>query len=392
VEVTAAALLVTGGQRSGTTLLEKLLGVQDQISLLSQPFPLLYAEVKRAFLRDNDPYPLGHLFLESRYEPRAFAEFLSGWHPTRADLATLFERMQSYSGQYTKFTPRQLDRAFSRVSPDADFADVVSELDRVLTDKPSAVWFGSKEIVCEEYVPTLLDRGFRCVIILRDPRDVIASLNHGRGRDFGGELKPTLFNVRSWRKSVALAMAVEDHPRFHWCRYEDLAADPAGELARLAEALGLGSFDRTHVSASVHDSSGEPWRGNSSHHEHDGITTSSVGTYRQILPAEVAELIEAASLPEMRLLGYETTMTRARAPRVLERFCEPYSITRTGLERDFATIENAAIEVERLDRVSTPADEQSARWFLFTRTHSRLREALLGTAETALLHRSQPAE
>ena len=73
--MTDDALFVTGAQRSGTTLLEKVLASQPGISMLSQPFPLLFVEVKRAFLRslgNDDPYPLGHLFRERRYTRGAF--------------------------------------------------------------------------------------------------------------------------------------------------------------------------------------------------------------------------------------------------------------------------------------------------------------------------------
>jgi len=369
------ALFVTGAQRSGTTLLEKLLGAQPRISVLSQPFPLLFTEVKSRFLGGSERYPLGHLFLESRYERDAFAEFLGRWSATREELESLFARMRSYSGQNTHFTPDQLNEAFSRIPAGADFADIVHHLDRSLAADPAASWVGSKETICEEYVQPLLQRGFRCAIILRDPRDIVTSLNHGRGRDFGGELKPTLFNVRNWRKSVAVALAMEGHPRFHWCRYEDLVVSPAERLGGLMNALGLGAVDAPSVTGEIRDEAGQVWRGNSSHREHRGTGTGSVGSYRDLLPQEVAEYIEAASLPELQLLGYETTLTRAAATRVLAAFREPYTITRTGMAVDASTPANAAVEGERLERVMSGTNPESSRWFLFPQTHTRLREA-----------------
>ena len=361
------ALFITGAQRSGTTLLEKLLGAQDGISVLSQPFPFLFTETKRAFLGGDDPYPLGHLFRESRYEAADFARFLREWRTSRAELEALFLRMRSYSGQYTRFDEAQLAEAFSNIAADDDFAAVVGRLVRSLARKPDARWFGSKETVCEEYVPALLDRGFRCAIIVRDPRDVVASLNHGRGREFGGDLKPTLFNIRNWRKSVAIAIS----GRAHSCRYEDLVADPERELARLADAFGLGEMT---VPEEIRDESGVPWRGNSSHREHGGIETSSVATYREVLPPSVAELIEATCLPELQFLGYETSLTRERAARAIETFQEPYAITRTGMESDAYTPANVVLELERLERVSHTPDDESARWFVRAEAHARLRE------------------
>jgi hypothetical protein len=140
-------------------------------------------------------------------------------------IVSLFEAMTRFSGQYTRPNPTVLAAALDALRP-GDFFDTVSQLYRSLGAKPGAAVFGGKETICEEFLPYLLDRGCACVLILRDPRDVLASLNHGRGTDFAGPLKPTLFNVRNWRKSVAFALHLTGHPRFAWMRYEDLVARP----------------------------------------------------------------------------------------------------------------------------------------------------------------------
>ena len=339
-------LFITGTQRSGTTLLDRLLGGQKNISLLSQPFPLLFVDVKRAFLRsiggEHDRYPLGHLFQERRYDRAMFGDFLRCWRTSAVELRATFAGMENYSGQYTKFPAERLDQAFSHISADDEFAAVVGKLDHLLTASPTAKWFGSKETICEEFVPYLLDRGFRCAIILRDPRDVIASLNHGSGREFGGEIKPTLFNIRNWRKSVTFAMEMQSRSRFHWCRYEDLVCDPRSTLARIAIKLGLGNLDEPRLD--------QDWRGNSSHGEQRGISTASVGAHRRVMPSSTARLIEAACLPEMELLGYETSLTRADAVRALAELSEPYDGVRPEMDEDAATAANAAAEIERLRR------------------------------------------
>ena len=373
------ALFLTGTQRSGTTLLEKLVGAWTGVSMLSQPFPLLFVEIKRAFLRsrglDDDPYPLGPLFHETRYSKSELAAFLREWRPSRRELEALFAQMRDYSGQYTKFASDQLNAAFDRISQESDFADVVSRLDHSLAHVDEARWFGSKETICEEFVPFLLERGFRCAIIVRDPRDVAASLNSRRGVEFGGSVKPTLNNVRSWRKSVAYAIAMEKRPRFHWCRYEDLASHPAHVLSRLASDLGIDTDPAQIAPVGIVDAQGIPWRGNSSYGERTGVSTESIGAWREALPGQVSEMIEATCLPELQLLGYETTLTRAEAARVIARFREPYEITRRGMEQDAATPENAELEQRRLDRVTEPSGSDSESWFVFAEMHDRLREA-----------------
>ena len=370
-EMEDGVLFVTGMQRSGTTLLEKLLASHPELSVLSQPFPLLYVEAKRAFLREigepDSPYPLNHLLLETRYGPEDFAAFLERHRPTSEQLRELFARMAGYSGQYTRFAPEQLEAAFDQVPAEGGFFGRVSGLYRSLAQRAGARLYGGKETLCEEYLPYLLDHGGRCVVILRDPRDVLASLNHGRGPEYGGQLKPTLFNLRNWRKSVAFALHLEGHPGFQWLRYEDLVIDPLAALRRIGRAFGLSDFEAGEIRG---------WTGNSSHGERVGVTAESVGAYRRLLPPEVSSFVEAACLPELRLLGYDTTLDAADAPRVLRSLAEPYEIKREGMDHDFAGPENAVHEVRRLELLASPASPAAAPYFLFERAHERLRESL----------------
>lgn len=336
-------LFLTGMQRSGTTLLERLLG------LLSQPFPLLFVEAKRDFLRglgrSGVRYPLGHLFLEDGYRPEDFHRHLEKPRFDGPRLRRIFEEMQGFSGQYTRVDPADIPPL-----PPSGFADLVAGLYRALSTA------GSKETICEEFLPYFLDHGWKCALILRDPRDVVASLNHGRGPEYGGRLKPTLFNVRNWRKSVAHALHLEGRPGFVWLRYEDLVADPAAAL----RAFGLSDFEIPG------------WTGNSSHGERIGVSAESVGAYQKVLDPGVARFIEAACLPEMRLLGYPVSLEADEAPGVLRDFKEPYEITREGMEGDIADDGN---EIRRLELLGEETDAAVRPWFLFERAHTRLKES-----------------
>lgn len=352
-------LFITGAQRSGTTLMDKLLGSRPDTSILSQPFPLLFVDAKRSFIREIDAagerYPLGHLFLDRHAQIARFPEFLRQWRTSAAHLTSLFAAMADYSGQWTRFDDATLRAAFGRIEADDDFATVVAKLDHLLAPRSGASWFGSKETNCEEYAPALLDAGFRCLIVIRDPRDAIASLNHGRGAVHGGEIKPTLFNIRAWRKSVAFAIAMSGHRRFAWCRYEDVVSH-----------VHLGE---------LHDGGKSVWRGNSSYGERRGVDASSVGAYKTVLPPSTAAFIEATCLPELQFLGYQTTMRAQDAPAIVQSYAEPYADIRRGMENDEVSAANASLEIERLERVSRPTDAGGARWFLFEAVHARLRAA-----------------
>ncbi|HSF42647.1 MAG TPA: sulfotransferase [Thermoanaerobaculia bacterium] len=372
-------LFVTGMQRSGTTLLEKLLASHPEISVLSQPFPLLFVEAKRAFLRDflgeSPAYPLGPLFGEERYTPSDLARFLAGWRPGLAQVREVFAALEGFSGQYTRFPPAELEAALAELTP-GDLMHAVSHLYRALSGSPEARVHGGKETICEELLPFLLGRGCRGIVILRDPRDVLASLNHGRGREHGGRLKPTLYNLRNWRKSVAFALHLEPHPLFARVRYEDLVARPAEALAPLAGFLGVPPFEEDLFASGIRDRDGRIWEGNSSHGALHGVSAAPVGAWREVLPPGVARFVEAACYPELVRLGYPVSLAWEEVPGVLASFEDPYGLEREDLA-EHAGPAALSRELSRLELLPRPASAASRPAFLFEDVHDALRAAVL---------------
>lgn len=373
-------VFVTGMQRSGTTLLEKLLASHPQLSVLSQPFPYLFLEVKRAFLaaRDGGPerYPLGHLFGERRYRPEDLGAFLATLRLERSTLRRLFREMERVDGQYTRVDSAALEAVLDRVGA-GDFADTLAGLYRGLAHRPHPAAAGGKETTCEEFLPGLLDRGACCALVIRDPRDVLASLNHGAGSVHAGRPKPTLFNLRQWRKSVAFALHLEGHPRFVWLRYEDLVADPLTGLGRLTDILGVGPFAEDAFVDGLRDQRGEPWRGNSSHAATAGVSDASVGVHRRLLPSAVARAVEALCYPELRRLGYPVTLEWEDVPGVVDAFEEPYAIPPDRADDRDTGRAAVAAERRRLALLPEPTTAATRPWFLFGDVHDQLRAAAL---------------
>lgn len=365
-------------QRSGTTLLEKLLCNHPQVSILSQPFPFLFLEAKRSFLqrigRGEDQFPLGDLFLEDDYTDEDFARYLLDYRIDGQTLADLFAAMASYSGQYTRFDKSKVDSLIDRFLA-ADFMATLSELYREFAHKPEAGKFGGKETICEEFLPYLLGKGCTCLVVLRDPRDMLASLNHGRGLQYSGRLKPTLFNLRNWRKSVAYALHLEDRSGFAWIRYEDLVSNPIEYLNKATETLSLAPFDRDFFVEGIRDQDGRIWKGNSSHFDQGGITHTSVGAYKSLLPASVISYTEAVCYPELRALGYSLSIDWHEVPRIITSFEEPYEIERTGLRERFMDRTRIAEELQRVEFLSSSGAAPFG-YFLFEDLMPVLREAV----------------
>ncbi len=373
-------ILVTGMQRSGTTLLDKILGNHPRISLLSQPFPLLFVEVKRRFLRllgERDArYPLGNLFLESRYGEEDLCRFLDGLALAAPDVRAVLAESASFSGQYTRFSPERIEAALAGLES-GDLACVLAQLYGSLAHRSNACWVGGKETLWEELLPFLLDRGSAGIVILRDPRDVIASLNYGHGPEQAGRLKPTLFNVRNWRKSVAFALHLHGRPRFLWLRYEDLVARPSEALGRITDLLGVEPFGEELFTDGIRDQDGRPWAGNSSHGALRGLDPLAPSRHRGSLPPEVHRYVEATCWPELQCLGYPVDLDRAEAPAAIREFVDPYEVTRPELA-SYTTgpLSRADEELRRWELLNKGEGSEAQPFFLFEDVFHRLREAM----------------
>jgi hypothetical protein len=371
-------LFVTGMPRCGTTLIEKLLSHHAAVSLLSQPFPFLFLDAKRAFLntigRGADAYPLGDLFLEAEYTPDDFRCHLRGRTIEPETVRSVFAAMEGYSGQYTKFDGATLDRVFARL-PASDLASTVGALYAALSADPAAQLRGGKETGCEEFLPYLIERGARCLVIVRDPRDMLASLNHGQGPSFAGAVKPTLFNLRQWRKSVAFVMHLRQHPSFFWLRYEDLVADPVSVLNPVLTALGVSPYAADAFAEGIRTNDGSPWHGNSSYGDRHELDASSVGRYQAVLPPDVQRFTEALCYPELRYLGYDTRLRPADLRDVIAAFREPYPCVREDLRDRFADPRRIEEELERV-RLLQDAAASLQPYFLFDDVHRLLRRTM----------------
>jgi len=373
-------LLVTGYLRSGTTLVEKLLHNHPRVCVGAQPAPLLYVHLKELFLAERGlpagAYPLSHLFRETGYTREEFDRFCGRRVLTRADLDEVLARQRSYSGWKTP----EFEECWRELRP-GTLPDLFGQLGALLArlhGKPGARVRGAKEVLCEEFVPALLQQGIRVVLVLRDLRDVIASLNHGRGGEFGGRATPTLYAVRRWRLSVAYGLAHRDRPDFLLLRYEDLVDRFDPELLRLTDFLSVEPFQPGAFDGGIRDQAGGLWTGNSSFGAAEVVQARSVGSFERVLTEECIRYVELFAGPELRALGYRPAASTGPSPAaVVGAFVEPRPQTRENFDPDYST-DPARIraELRRLEAVDRPVpSDEIPHWFLYHAAHERLRGA-----------------
>lgn len=370
-------LFVTGCYRSGTTLTEKLLQTHPDVSVASQPFPILLFYAKERFLADRGierRYPIDHQFRETAYRPDDFTAFLEDLTLDMGDLAEIEQRLSVYTeGLWT----RQVLEVLPAISP-GTFLSVWRDLSTRLASalgREDVLVVGTKEVLGEEFIPFILRAGGHVVHVVRDPRDMITSLNMRVRDNLTGDPRPVLYSIRLWRKSVAYAYADETIGA-DMIRYEDVATNPGGIVAPIARGLGVSDVGSLDLASELRDQRGLEWAGNSSFDGFKGVSTAPVGRYRSHLPDDTIRYIETITAPEMTALGYERSGLPAMTTTELLEFVEPIPATHSAFDPGYSRAPwRIADEERRLQMLSgSPGESEVREWFTFPAAFRRLSE------------------
>lgn len=371
-------LIITGMARSGTTLLDKLLHMHDDLCVHSQPFPLLFSGIKEKFLFENSIdhiYPLETYFKAPHDHLENFEVFLKDREISKEEIIELLVDMRDYSGQtYHVFSDQENFEYFTN----SRFIGVMKNMTEVLMRycmKNQPAYAGFKEIYIEEYLPFILrnDPDAKAIIVTRDVRDVINSLNHGDFSTFSGLRRPILYDIRNWRKSIAFGIHLENEfPNFKCIRYEDLVTDPISVLNDISDFLGVVDFDPQWFNDGINDQFGNVWKSNSSFEGVKFISSKNVGRYKENLSKETVSYLESVCKPELSIMGYEQPPISSDPERFITDFREPHEIIRERFKGNY-TENGAKEEIHRLkllkmDDVPIPVVKEH---FLFEDVHRR---------------------
>ena len=288
-------IFITGTYRSGSTLVQRILDNHESIDLYYQPLTQVFVILKHFFLQKKQiksDLPLSHLFMESRYDTQDFNYYLNNLNLSNEQIIILHNILQD----------NKISISISQIRSFLNFTDLFSSMINSFQSAKDRV--GVKEILCEEYIPNMISRNLKCILIIRDPRDMITSLNYGKGPSFTGEIRPTLFNIRNWRKSVAFAIKYKSSKNLLVIKYEDLVNNPSKKLEEITNFLEIPIYPKSFFSKNLVDGD-QAWSGNSSFRPHQFISNKSVGNFRKVLPSNLLEYIEILCAPEMNYLEYE---------------------------------------------------------------------------------------
>ncbi|WP_110180502.1 sulfotransferase [Nocardioides solisilvae] len=299
-------LYLAGWGRSGSTLLERLLGELDGVTLLGEVVHLW-----ERGLREDQLCACGAAFSACPFWTEVGLRAFGGWSRVDPDhVAGLKARVDRQ---------RHLPRTVRR-RPDAATRAAVLEYAghfravyaaarevtgaRVLVDS-------SKEIPTAVTLSHLPDLDLRALHVVRDPRGVAWSWARTVARpEAGGEPMPRFSPARSTALWVSGNLTVE---ALAWrgtplarLRYEDLVADPEGEVAAAWAALDLPGEPALPMLGPhevdlgpCHSVAGNPMRFRT------GPTALRADEeWRSRMPARDRRLVTALSAPLLRRFGY----------------------------------------------------------------------------------------
>jgi len=296
-------IFLSGMMRSGTTLLQRALNYHDDISLSYQDKTSIFLSIAKRFHQNiglEKYHLLSHYSGNTDYSLAEFNE----WMKANIDFSV-------------------------------EFGNVTSE-----------GYVGVKEVLAEEFIPFFLENDVKCINIVRDPRDVIASMSFGKGKEHTGIQRPVLFDVKNWRKSVVISQMLKRHENFLLLTMEDLLKNPKDSLAKICDFLEVSHFDFEELVKKMNSSK---WKGNSSFGEKKAFDPSAIGGYKNNVPDYVVRYIETICAKEMQCMGYELSCDSLDKGTIID-YKDPFEVSRPEFDSDFSSLkENTDYEVKRFD-------------------------------------------
>lgn len=300
---------ITSMFRSGSTMIARMLDVHSQIASASDPMRPLFNSYRydladEKYRSEHSRFdPLDDYFLWdcSLLQRGLEASMDVNVRISGSELiSTVAKRAEMFSGLYAEAL--DAERSFSTYKEYIQyFLETVARIYGIGKEL-SCIAF--KEVWSTEFYPALKKSfpGMKCIVIVRDPRAVVASKNAT------GEPYPYIFMGRQWRKLASLAAYLDDtHEDVLLLRYEDIVSQPEEYVTRICSFLGVGYTENLVDLSLYKDGRGNPWKQNSSYKDIKSrrINARSVDKWKNVLDTQDILSIEVFTHDWMRYFGYE---------------------------------------------------------------------------------------
>jgi len=300
---------ITSMFRSGSTMIARMLDVHPQVASASDPMRPLFNSFRYDLANENYQEvhnrfdPLDDYFLKDgdllQKVLGASLDINVGISSSEV-ISTVAKRAEMFSGAFAEALNN--DKSLTNYQDYVQyFLDTVAAI--YGKDKNyNCVAF--KEVWSTEFYPAL-KRSFpsmKCIVIVRDPRAVIASKNAT------GEPYPYVFMGRQWRKLTCIGAYIDHaYEDVLLLRYEDIVSKPEECVARICSFLDI-EYNEDLLDLSLYkDGWGNPWKQNSSYKDITSrrINPGSMDKWKETLSEKDLLSIEVFAHDWMKRFGYE---------------------------------------------------------------------------------------
>ena len=285
-------VFITGFPRSGTTLVERILGNQSNVYIAHQLFPTLFLNIKKFYLKNSGisrSYPF--LPKPSEEEQEGFLGFLNNTEFTSDQIkAWMMEGLD-----YVAMGEKQLLSGLPEI--EGKLIDIIGKLLLELASSEN-VLLGFKDVMMDEFIPYFKSKGVKVISVIRDPRAMIYSLINSEEM---GDYRPTLFNLQVWKRGLLMANSSNSYV----IKYEKLIQEFEFEIRRLGEFLDK-ELDLDVFPLKKNDQ--QVWSNNTSFNQSKGLSKASLSSYETGLSKDAIAYIESVCFNEMIDLGYSLTI------------------------------------------------------------------------------------
>ncbi len=316
-------LFAFGTSRGGTTFFARMMSLNQQVEMASDPFLPVYRQFRNHAMKNiselefDISQPLSDHYFDdiSIVEKNAVASFevdnLIGVNELKRLISELKDRMELASKELVS----HLDNI--DISSGISYKDLFYKLQDILKMAYSCDngYIGALDNWVIEFLPLLLkvfpDAKF--IIIVRDPRAAVAS-SLGLGNK-NPELVPSMYSfARHVRKHMAYAINFTNNPTYSdkikIIKYEELASSPRDTLLSVCNFLDIEYSSIMLNTGKFRPISGKKWSKHSSFENvpEKGVYTQSIDRWKERLSSDIIEFVELICGPEMGYFGYKTTL------------------------------------------------------------------------------------